>query len=112
MWDFTTLKNNIFKNLSSDNKQEFQRLIRQKSKDITAGRESVIIGLPIQNGNTILFGCTLSGHYSNLKNIKKNRVINQIHPFVLKPKNMSIYPKNIKGGTLTTYKIELEGIQV
>lgn len=96
MWDFTTLKNNIFKNLSSDNKQEFQRLIRQKSKDITAGRESVIIGLPIQNGNTILFGCTLSGHYSNLKNIKKNRVINQIHPFVLKPKDMSIYPKNIK----------------
>jgi len=96
MWDFTTLKENIFKHLSPENKQEFYRLLKRKSKNTTPGMEFIIVGLPIQNQKTILFGCILTGHSSNLANIKKSRVIKKIHPFVSKPKDITLYPKNIK----------------
>ncbi|MGG0888961.1 ThiF family adenylyltransferase [Cytobacillus horneckiae] len=96
MWDFTTLKENIFKYLSPKNKQEFYKLVKQKSKNTTLGMEFIIIGIPIQDKKTILFGCILTGHASNLINIKKNRVIKKIHPFVSKPKDLTMFPKNIK----------------
>ncbi|MCG0590108.1 ThiF family adenylyltransferase [Bacillus velezensis] len=96
MWDFTTLKENIFKYLSPENKQEFYKLVKRKSSNITPGIEFIIVGLPIQNQKTILFGCFLTGHSSNLTNIKTSRVIKKIHPFVLRPKDITLYPKNIK----------------
>ncbi|MBX0351294.1 MULTISPECIES: ThiF family adenylyltransferase [Bacillus cereus group] len=96
MWDFVTLKENIFKYLSPENKQEFHKLVRRKSENTTPGMEFIIVGLPIQHTKTILFGCILSGHSSNLTNIKKSRVIENIHPFVTKPKDITLYPKNIK----------------
>ncbi|QWG38890.1 hypothetical protein EXW35_10705 [Bacillus mycoides] len=96
MWDFTTLKENVFKHLSPENKEEFYKLVGRKSKNTNPGMEFIIVGLPIQYQKTILFGCSLTGHSSNLTNIRKSRVIEKIHPFVAKPQDITLYPKHIK----------------
>ncbi len=56
MWDFTTLKENIFKYLSPENKQEFYKLVKRKSSNITPGIEFIIVGLPIQNQKLYYLG--------------------------------------------------------
>ncbi len=96
MWNFTTLKENVFKHLSSENKEEFYKIVGRKSKNVNSGMEFIIVGLPMQHQKTILFGCNLTGHSSNLTNVNKSRVIKKIHPFIAKPKDTTLYPKHIK----------------
>ena len=96
-WSFTELKNNIFSNLSEQNKKEFNRIVNRSVKDIHPIFEYVIVGLPSSNGNISLFGCGMDGNIINLKSFKKkNKVKKHIHPFVIKPKAAELYPAKIK----------------
>ncbi|WP_158700727.1 ThiF family adenylyltransferase [Bacillus paralicheniformis] len=96
-WSFVELKDNIFSNLSEENKKEFNRIVKRPVKDVHPVFEYVIVGLPNSSGNVSLFGCGLDGNVINLNSFKKkSRIKKQIHPFVLKPKDTNLYSAKIK----------------
>lgn len=96
-WSFAELKDNIFSNLSAENKNKFNRIVNRPVKDVNPILEYLIIGLPNSNGNVSLFGCEINGNIINLKSFKqKSNVKKQIHPFVLKPKDTNLYTAQIK----------------
>ncbi|MED4284980.1 ThiF family adenylyltransferase [Priestia megaterium] len=95
-WDFQTLKINIFNNLSDQNKKEFSKIAKRKNKDIYTEMEFIIIGIPTQKGATALFGCSLKGHSAKAQHRKRNKVIQQMHPFLIKPKENKVTKLNIK----------------
>ncbi|WP_099364496.1 ThiF family adenylyltransferase [Fredinandcohnia onubensis] len=96
-WSFTELKDNIFSNLSGQNKKEFNRIVNRSTKDVHPIFEYVIVGLPNSNGNVSLFGCGIDGNVINLNSFKKKtKVKKHIHPFVMRPKDTELYPAKIK----------------
>jgi molybdopterin-synthase adenylyltransferase len=96
-WSLAELKDNIFSNLSEQNKKEFNRIVNRPVKDIHPIFEYVIVGLPNVNGNVSLFGCGIDGNVINLKSFKKkSKAKKQVHPFVIRPKDTGMYPAKIK----------------
>jgi molybdopterin-synthase adenylyltransferase len=96
-WSFAELKNNIFCNLSEENKKEFNLIVNRQVKDVHPIFEYMIVGLPNTNGNVSLFGFGLDGNVINLNSFKKkSKVKKQIHPFVIKPKDTNLYTAKIK----------------
>ncbi|MFB8425102.1 ThiF family adenylyltransferase [Priestia megaterium] len=95
-WDFQTLKMNIFNNLSEQNKKEFSKIARQKNKNIIDQTEYIVIGIPAKKGTMALFGCALNGHSAKSQHRKKNSVIQQVHPFLIKPKETNIKKLNVE----------------
>jgi hypothetical protein len=95
VWDYSTFKNIIFNNLSKQNYKEFQRVINRPTK-LKSRLEFIIIGLPLSNGNTALFGCCMEGHLINFKShLTKNNNRRQAHPLIQKPKGSKIYNLNV-----------------
>ena len=97
-WSFAELKDNIFSNLSEENKNKFYRIVNRPVKDVNPIFEYLIIGLPNSNGNVSLFGCGINGNIINLNSFKKKKSNQkkQIHPFVLKPKDSNLYKVKIR----------------
>jgi molybdopterin-synthase adenylyltransferase len=96
-WNFSELKDNIFSNLSEQNKKEFNRIVNKPVKDVHPIFEYVIVGIPNSNGNVSLFGCGIDGNIVNLKSFKKkSKIKKHIHPFVIRPKDAELYPAKIK----------------
>ncbi|WP_406878759.1 ThiF family adenylyltransferase [Bacillus cereus] len=94
-WDFADWKKSVFFNLSEENKKEFNRLVNKPIKDIRSNLEFIIIGLPISNDNVALFGCGMNGNLFHLKSYKNNKYKKQIHPFIAKPKDATLYNASI-----------------
>ncbi|WP_349409335.1 ThiF family adenylyltransferase [Pseudalkalibacillus sp. SCS-8] len=87
-WNFKTLKDIIFDNLTPCNERIFRKILKSPDNNVKAGIDFIVIGLPLPNENTALFGYVISGHLPNAK----NKVMGKIHPFTLKPKD----PKLLK----------------
>lgn len=96
-WDFGDLRNNIFSNLSEENRKEFYRLVNKPIKGVRSNLEFIIIGLPTPNGNVALIGYGMNANMFNFKSHKnKNKFKRQLHPFISKPKDAALYKANIK----------------
>lgn len=96
-WDFGDLKNNIFSNLSEENRQEFYRLVSKQINGVRSSFEFIIIGLPTPKGNVALFGYGMNGNVFDFKSHKnKNKIKRHLHPFILKPKDAALYKANIE----------------
>ena len=96
-WDFGDLKTNIFSYLSEENRKEFNLLANKPIKDVRSNLEFIIVGLPTPNGNVALFGYGMDGNSFNFKSHKnKNKLKRQLHPFISKPKDATLYKANIK----------------
>lgn len=70
-WSFAELKDNIFSNLSEENKSRFYRIVNRAVKDVSPIFEYLIIGLPSSNKNVALFGCGIDGNIIKLNSFKK-----------------------------------------
>ena len=93
-WSFSELKTNILSNLTEENLKTFNRLANRPVKSTSL--EYIIVGLPTPNGNVSLFGFGMTGNKIPFKSHKKNKETQkQVHPFILKPKDMSVYNAKI-----------------
>lgn len=96
-WDFGDLKNNIFSNLSEENRKEFYRLVSKQINGVRSNLEFIIIGLPTPKGNVALFGYGMNGNVFDFKSHKnKNKLKRHLHPFISKPKEAALYKANIE----------------
>lgn len=96
-WDFGDLKNNIFSNLSEENRKEFYRLVSKQINGVRSNLEFIIIGLPTPKGNVALFGYGMNGNVFDFKSHKnKNKLKRHLHPFISKPKDVALYKANIE----------------
>jgi molybdopterin-synthase adenylyltransferase len=96
-WDFADLKINIFSNLSEENSKEFFRLVNKPIKGVRSSLEFIILGLPTPRGNVALFGYGMNANLFNFKSPKnKNKFKRQLHPFISKPKEATLYKANIE----------------
>lgn len=95
-WDIVKLRENILPNLTKQNKERFYRLIGQRSKRML-GRDYVVIGLPISDGNLALFGYEFTYEPAQVKRNRLNRRVAtiQTHPLVQVPKNLQMQPAEI-----------------
>jgi molybdopterin-synthase adenylyltransferase len=96
-WDFGDLKRNVFSNLSEENRKEFNRLVNKPIKGVRSSFEFILIGLPTPKGNVALFGYQMNANLFNFKSPKnKNKYKRQLHPFISKPKDSTLYKVNIE----------------
>lgn len=84
-WSHQTLKQNIMNNLSPVNKKIFRSLVQKKPKKFSTKFDFIIVGLPTPDGNVALFSYAF---YNNEVSIKGSSKKIQVHPFILKYKNL------------------------
>lgn len=88
-WSFSELKTNIMSNLTEENLKTFNRLANKPVK--STALEYIIVGLPTPNGNVALFGFGMTGVRISFKSRKNNKKTQkQLHPFILKPKDITV----------------------
>ncbi|MCU5385012.1 ThiF family adenylyltransferase, partial [Bacillus cereus] len=95
MWNLADFKKNVFSHLTIGNKKLLNRLINKPVENIRSNLEFIIIGLPMSNGNTALFGCGIKGTMFQLKSYKNSSQMKQLHPFLAKPKDATLYKASI-----------------
>jgi molybdopterin-synthase adenylyltransferase len=95
-WDYSTVKENILSNLTKDNMNRFRKLL-QNSDIINSQFEFVIIGIPIDDDNMVLFGYEFQISPAQVRtNRRKHKVpIPRIHPLIQRPREQNITPLNI-----------------
>lgn len=95
MWNLADFKKNVFSNLTTGNTKVLNRLINKPVENIRSNLEFIIIGLPMSNGNTALFGCGIKGTMFHLRSHKNSSHMKQLHPFIAKPKDATLYNASI-----------------
>lgn len=83
-WSDSLFKQHTLDNLSFENQKIFRTLLRNKKKFNTKF-DFIIVGLPTSNGNVSLFSYAFYDNYVSIKGSTKKI---QVHPFVVKTKNL------------------------
>jgi molybdopterin-synthase adenylyltransferase len=96
-WDLSILKQNIFQNLSQENKTRFFQIIKRRSK-IIHEREYIVIGLPLPDGHWALFGYQFTFRKATGKRNRKNKIMSSVHlhPLVMQPLDLNMSPVFVK----------------